>query len=145
MWARQRYASMLVWARHTQQRVQGSPRGWMLITGAIALALLLLANLGRIARTIHERWIGAHPERSPEQAASLWYQRMTRLLTRTGLEKSEAETPQEFIRRIPDAKLRMPVTQFTSVYESARFGNSSQDACRLPELFEEVQAATRSE
>jgi hypothetical protein len=117
----------------------------MLITGAIVIALLLLANLGRIARTMHERWLGAHPERSPEQAASLWYQRMTRLLTRTGLEKSEAETPQEFIRRIPDGKLRMPVTQFTSVYESARFGNSSEDARRLPELFEEVQAATRSE
>jgi protein-glutamine gamma-glutamyltransferase len=145
MWARERYASMLVWARHTQQRVQSSPRGWKLITGAIALALLLLANLGRIARTIHERWLGAHPERSPEQAASLWYQRMTRLLTRTGVEKSDTETPQEFIRRIPDAKLRMPVMQFTSVYESARFGNSSEDARRLPELFEEVQAATRSE
>jgi transglutaminase-like putative cysteine protease len=145
LWAREHYDSMLVWARHTQQRVQRSPRGWMLLVGAIILALLLLANLGRIARTLHEKWLGAHPERSPEQAASLWYQRMTRMLRRSGLEKSEAETPQEFIRRIPDDRLRAPVTQFTSVYESARFGNCTDDARRLPQLFDEVEAATRSE
>src|SRR5215472_6001033 len=144
-WARERYASMLDWAQRSQNRVESSPRGWMLVAGAITLALLLLANLGRIVRTLHERWLGAHPERSPEQAAALWYARMTRMLTRTGLEKGEAETPQEFIRRIPDSRLRVPVTQFTSVYESARFGNSTDDARRLPELFEEVLAATRSE
>ena len=145
LWARTRYASMLVWAHHTQQKVENSPRRWILIAGAITLALLLFANLGRIARALHEKWIGAHPERSPEQAAALWYQRMIRLLTRIGLQKSEAETPQEFIRRIPNDRLRVPVTQFTSVYESARFGNCTDDARRLPELFEEVEAATRSE
>ena len=145
LWARTRYASMLVWAHHTQEKVENSPRRWILIAGAITLALLLFANLGRIARALHEKWIGAHPERSPEQAAALWYQRMIRLLTRIGLQKSEAETPQEFIRRIPNDRLRVPVTQFTSVYESARFGNCTDDARRLPELFEEVEAATRSE
>ena len=83
--------------------------------------------------------------RSPEQAAAIWYQRMTRVLAREGIGKSEAETPQEFARKIQNLRLRLPVEHFTNVYESARFGNSSQDARRLPELFEEVQAATRSE
>ena len=145
LWARAHYASMLVWARHAQNTVESSPRGWMLIASAVTLALLLLANVGRMVRVLQEKWLGKHPERSPEQAAALWYQRMTRLLARGGLDKAEAETPQEFIRRIPEGRLRMPITQFTCAYESARFGNSSEDARRLAQLFEEVQAATRSE
>jgi transglutaminase-like putative cysteine protease len=144
-WAQMKYGAMLRWARHTQKSVLGSPRGWMLIAGLIVFALLILANLRRIVRIMHEKWIGAHPERSPEQAAALWYQRMTRLLARGGVQKSEAETPQEFIRKIQDDRLRISVVQFTFVYESARFGNSPEDARRLPQLFEEVQAATRSE
>ncbi len=144
-WAQMKYGAMLRWARHTQKSVQGSPRGWMLIAGLIVFALLILANLRRIVRIMHEKWIGAHPERSPEQAAALWYQRMTRLLARGGVQKSEAETPQEFIRKIQDDRLRISVVQFTFVYESARFGNSPEDARRLPQLFEEVQAATRCE
>jgi len=90
-------------------------------------------------------WIGAHPERSPEQAASLWYQRMARALARCGVEKTDGETPQEFVRKIENSRLRLPVAQFTTVYESARFGNSVEDARQLPRLFEEVAAAMRSE
>lgn len=145
MWARAHYASMLKWARRSQQRFESSPRRWVLMGCGIVAAFLLLTNLGRIARLAHERWLGAHPERAPEQAAALWYQRMIRSLARGGLRKSEAETPREFLRKIENSRLRAPVEQFTSTYESARFGNSSEDARRLPGLFEEVQAATRSE
>ena len=145
VWARAHYASMLTWARRSQERVENSPRRWVLIGGGVVLALAWLANLGRMARFLHENWLGSHPERSPEQAAAIWYQRMTRVLAREGIGKNEAETPQEFACKIPDIRLRLPVEHFTNVYESARFGNSSQDARRLPELFEEVQAATRSE
>jgi hypothetical protein len=96
-------------------------------------------------RWLHEKWLSAHPERSPEQAASMWYQRMARVLARRGMQKPETQTPQEFVRKIADQRLREPVAQFTAVYESARFGNSGEDAQRLPELYEKVEAATRSE
>jgi hypothetical protein len=145
LWARTRYESMLVWARRSQDRVENSPRRWILIAGGIVLALVLFANLGRLLRALHEHWLGAHPERSPEQAASMWYQRMARILARRGMQKNETETPQEFVRKIEDNRLRLPVEQFTSVYESARFGNSAEDARQLPRLFEEVAAAMRSE
>ena len=145
LWARLRYASMLRWARRSQERVENSPRRWMLIGGGVVLVLAWLANLGWMAQCLHENWLGSHPEHSPEQAAAIWYRRMTRVLTREGIRKSEAETPQEFACKIQNIRLRLPVEHFTDVYESARFGNSSQDARRLPELFEEVQAATRSE
>jgi protein-glutamine gamma-glutamyltransferase len=144
-WARKHYASMLKWARRSQDRVENSPRRWTIIGIAIVVALLLLANLGRIARVLHEGWLKAHPERSPDQAASMWYERMTRILAKHGMRKPQAETAQEFLKKIDDDRLREPVARFTRVYESARFGNSSEDAQLLPELYEEVELATRFE
>jgi len=145
LWARERYASMLDWAQRSQERVEHSPRRWALIGLGAALALVFLANIKRITKGLHEAWLGAHPDRSPKQAASLWYERMARILARRGMKKSREETPQEFVRKIESQRLRKPVEEFTNVYESARFGNSAEDAGRLPELFEEVAAATRSE
>jgi hypothetical protein len=93
---------------------------------------------------LHEKWLRAHPERSPEQAAAMWYGRMARALARRGMEKPAAQTPQEFVRKIEDTRLREPVARFTQVYESARFGNSIEDAQRLPELYEEIASVTRN-
>jgi protein-glutamine gamma-glutamyltransferase len=142
-WARMHYERMLKWARRSQDRVENSPVRWAVIGLVIAMALLILGNLGRLARLLHEKWLQAHPERSPEQAAAMWYARMARALARRGMKKPAAQTPQEFVKKIEDARLRTPVARFTEVYESARFGNSADDAQRLPELFEEVELATR--
>ncbi len=143
-WARGRYESMLKWARRSQERVEHSPGRWALLGALIVLAFLILGNVGRILRALHERWLRAHPERSPEQAAAMWYQRMARAMARRGETKPAAQTPQEFVKTIKDTRLREPVARFTTVYESARFGNSSADAQRLPELYEEVETAARS-
>ncbi|MGB8065242.1 MAG: DUF3488 and transglutaminase-like domain-containing protein [Candidatus Sulfotelmatobacter sp.] len=142
-WARKHYSAMLQWARQTQGRVQHSPGRWAVLGLGIALALVLLGNMSRLVRAMYEKWLAAHPEHSPEQSAALWYQRMARILARRGMKKSKAQTAQEFARNIEDARLRQPVARFTDVYESARFGNSSEDARRLEELYEEVEAATR--
>lgn len=145
LWARMHYGSMLDWARRSQQRLEKSPFRWMLIGSGVVLALAVLANIGRIARLLHEKWLGAHPERSPEQAAAIWYQRMARVLARRGVKRSESDTPQEFVGRIEDDRVRPPVAAFTAVYESARFGDSADDARQLPKLLEEIEAAMRSE
>jgi transglutaminase-like putative cysteine protease len=142
-WARDHYESMLKWARRSQDRVEHSPGRWAVLGLGIAVALLILGNVGRILRLLHEGWLRAHPERSPEQAASMWYARMARVLARRGMRKPPAQTPQEFVKKIEDSRLREPVARFTAVYESARFGNSADDAQRLPELYEEVALATR--
>ena len=143
-WARNHYASMLKWARHSQDRVERSPGHWVVTGASVVLVLLLLGNLSRIARLLHEKWLTAHPERSPEQAASMWYRKMARAVARQGVEKPAAQTPQEFVRKIEDIRLREPVARFTQVYESARFGNSADDAQRLPELYAEVEMATKT-
>jgi protein-glutamine gamma-glutamyltransferase len=142
-WARRRYAAMLGWARRSQEHVENSPRSWTAIGVMLTLALVLLGNLGRIAHFLHEKWLQAHPERSPEQAATMWYGRMARTVARSGTQKSLAQTPQEFLSKIENARLRAPVERFTEMYESARFGNSTEAAQRLPELYEEVKLATR--
>ncbi len=142
-WAREKYGAMLHWAQHSQERIGNSPARWIVYGAVIAAALILLGNLGRIIRWLQEKWLQAHPERSPQQVAAMWYGRMARALARRGVPKPAAETPTEFVRKIEDARLRGPVARFTEVYESARFGNSSDDAQKLPELYDEVELAAK--
>jgi transglutaminase-like putative cysteine protease len=143
MWARLKYARLLNLARRSQKGVEHSPWPWLGVGAVVAFSLLALANAGRIARMIRRRRLLAHPERSPDQAAAMWYERMARYLARRGVQKSTTQTAQEFVRVIEDERLRSRVERFTDAYESARFGNSSDDALRLPELYEEVELATR--
>ena len=143
-WARGHYEAMLKWARRSQDRVEHSPGRWAIFGTAIALGLLLLGNLGRIAHWLHEKWLRAHPERSPEQAAAMWYRRMVRALARGGVEKPAAQTPHEFLMKIEDARLREPVARFTFAYEAARFGDSAEDAKKLEELCKEVEFSAKS-
>jgi transglutaminase-like putative cysteine protease len=143
MWARLRYTRMLNWARKSQRGAERAPGRWVGGSAAVALLLLGLANARRIARMIHTRRLQAHPERSPDQAAAMWYERMARYLSRRGVRKSASQTAQEFVRVIADERLRAQVERFTDAYESARFGNSADDALRLPELYEEVELAMR--
>ena len=140
-WARSRYESMVAWARRGQQHMEGSPRRWVAFGSGIAVLLLLLGNAARVARMIQEKRLRSHPERFPEQAAAMWYERMARSLARWGMQRLPGNTPQEFVRKIEDERLRTRVAQFTQAYESARFGNSADDAERLPELYEEVVSA----
>jgi transglutaminase-like putative cysteine protease len=142
-WARLRYARMLNWARRNQQGAEHAPGRWFAGFAAVVLLLLGLGNAGRIARMIRTRRLQAHPERSPDQAAAMWYERMTRYLARRGVRKSASQTAQEFVRVIPDEQLRRKVSRFTEAYESARFGNSADDAMQLPELYEEVELASK--
>ncbi|MGA9306521.1 MAG: transglutaminaseTgpA domain-containing protein [Candidatus Sulfotelmatobacter sp.] len=143
MWARLRYERLLNWARRSQRTVGHSPGRWFAISVALALAFLVLGNAGRIIRMIRTRQLQAHPERSPNQAATMWYERMARYLARRGMQKPAAQTAREFVRVIEDERLRTRVGEFTDAYESARFGNSSDDARRLPELYEEVELASK--
>jgi transglutaminase-like putative cysteine protease len=143
MWARDTYARLMNLARRSQRGAEKSPTRWIVGGLALAFLLLVLGNLGRIAKMIRVRRLQAHPERSPDEAAAMWYERMARYLARQGVKKSAAQTAQEFARAIGDEPLKTRVGRFTNAYESARFGNSAEDAQRLPGLYEEVETATR--
>ncbi len=142
-WGHMHYAGMLNWARRSRRRMQQSPGEWLGAGCAGLVAVMLLGNASRILRMMRRRGLRAHPERSPEQAAAMWYERMSRTLARHGMQKPAAQTAQEFARVIEDEPLRSRVGRFTEAYESARFGNCAEDAQRLPELYEEVELAAK--
>ena len=99
-WAKLRYTGLLDWARRSQRTAAQAPALWFGFGLAAGVVLLLLGNASRIARIIRMRQLQAHPERSPHQAAAMWYERMARYLARRGVKKSSAQTPQEFVRVI---------------------------------------------
>jgi protein-glutamine gamma-glutamyltransferase len=142
-WARQRYLALLAAARHIQKRTVDSPVQWSIVGLIVSVPLLLLVNLRRLLLGLRSRRIAAHPEKAPRLAASIWYERMTRVVERRGWRKSPAQTPAEFVTCIQDFSVRDSVARFTRHYEGARFGDCAQDAGRLPELFDEITANSR--
>jgi transglutaminase-like putative cysteine protease len=142
-WGRMHYARIEEWARRSERKVEYSPLRWLGIAGAVLVLLVLLANGAWIVQKISTRRLLAHPERWPDQAAAIWYERMAHLLKRRGVQKSTSQTAQEFVQIITEEPLRKRVGDFTQAYESARFGSSAEDARRLPELYDEVELATR--
>jgi transglutaminase-like putative cysteine protease len=142
-WARRHHEELLSAARRTQRTVLESPVRWSVAGGAIALLLLFAVNAQRLWRGLRSRRLAARPEKSPSLAATIWYERMTRMLARKGWRKSPVHTPNEFVICIQDEAMRESVAKFTQHYESARFGGSAQDAQRLPELYEEIMTAVR--
>jgi transglutaminase-like putative cysteine protease len=142
-WARQRYLSLLAAARHIQKKTVDSPVRWSIVGLIVSVPLLLLVNLRRLLLALRSRRIAAHPEKAPRLAASIWYERMTRVVERRGWRKSPAQTPAEFVTCIQDFSVRDSVARFTRHYEGARFGDCAQDASRLPELLDEITAAAR--
>jgi hypothetical protein len=53
------------------------------------------------------------------------------------------QTSKEFLTRIEDPVMRRRVEDFTRAYEAARFGESAEEARRLPELYEELTITER--
>jgi protein-glutamine gamma-glutamyltransferase len=142
-WARQHHEALLGAARRTQRAVSHSPLKWSLVGSAVALLLVLAANSRRLWRGLRNRRLAARPEKSPSLAATIWYERMTRVLARRGWHKPLTQTPEEFLTCIQDDVTRESVTKFTEHYESARFGGSVEHAQRLPDLYEEILTTVR--
>ncbi len=141
-WGRRHYESLLNSARRAQHTVSDSPAPWSLGGALVTVILILAANAKRLLRTLQRRGLAAHPEKSPRAASTIWYERMTQLVAKQGWRKTPSQTPSEFVKTIEDPAIRRSVEEFTRRYERARFGESSEDARRLPEIYQEISAAT---
>ena len=139
-WVHNRYARILAWAGRVLKQASDSHSQWGM--GAFVLVLFVLFTLGapRLGLAWQRRRLARRPEKSPQMAASIWYQRMLRQAARRGWKKSPAQTPEEFSRAIADLELKRRVEGFTGHYERARFGGSRDDALRLPELYQEIKS-----
>ncbi|MCI0348399.1 MAG: DUF3488 and transglutaminase-like domain-containing protein, partial [Acidobacteriales bacterium] len=135
-WLRKNYARLVERARESTQSM--SARDLEFKLGGLVILILLAASVREVRRLWRNWRLRTHPERAPQAAATIWYERMSSYLSRRGLARAPAQTPAEFARTIPEASLRSSVARFTEHYERARFGNQVSDAQRLPELYEEI-------
>jgi transglutaminase-like putative cysteine protease/uncharacterized membrane protein len=133
-----RYNELLNRARKMQDRAATAPQQWSTTAVLLVLGLILLLNVRRIYAAIRTGRLARAPEKAPQQAASIWYLRMTKSVARRGYEKSPSQTPHEFVITIDDPYLHRRVEAFTQAYERARFADSSDDASLLPQLYDEV-------
>src|SRR5215470_8314739 len=142
-WGREKYETLLDWARRTEDRIGDSTVKWGLRALVVAVIVLFGINVPRMVRSIRRLRLARRPKSSPQLAASIWYERMLRQSARRGWDKAPGQTPAEFAAIIGDPQLRTRVVKFTERYESARFGKSADDAELLPMLYEEVKSSPK--
>jgi hypothetical protein len=141
-WMRRQYRAMLGSARRAHRHITNFPGRWFGGLFVFVAVLAALLNLGRLLRGLRERRLRTHPERAPRESAALWYGRMVGRMARMGWRKSPSQTPLDFVACIQEPLLQKRVAKFTRAYESARFGESVDDAQTLPELFEDIAGET---
>jgi transglutaminase-like putative cysteine protease len=128
------------WAEHV-----GIIPSWMpMVLAPLLIVLLLLCN-----RRVREQLVFAFQlkvgiEPPPVQSASIFYQRMLRLLERAGWRKSPYQTPMEFAASLPGGGVGMPVQRFTDVCMAVRFGGQRVETSRFTGLLEEIKLSLRS-
>jgi len=142
-WWHRHYKRLLAAAHHAGSAITRAPLRWSLGAGLVAAMLLFVVNARGLLQSLGKLRLASRPERSPRQAATIWYERMTIRVARRGWRKSPTQTPDEFVSGIEDAGIRARVAEFTRHYESARFNDSVEDVRRLPELYEEIAASSR--
>lgn len=141
-WVGQQHRALLRSARSIQRRITRSPARWIGGAFAATAVLFVLIKFGDILRALRARNLRAHPDRAPRESAALWYEQMLRRMARHGWRKSPSQTPRDFVVTIQEPGLQQGVAAFTRAYESARFGQSADDARALPELLEGIRAAS---
>jgi transglutaminase-like putative cysteine protease len=140
-WIGRQHRAMLRATRRAHRHITNFPVRWLGGLIGCALGLIALLNLRRLVRGLRAHSLRAHPERAPREAAALWYDRMVGRMARLGWRKSPSQTPLDFVAAIQEEALQKRVARFTRAYESARFGESVDDAQSLPELFKNITTA----
>ena len=135
-WLTGKYRVMLDEIEAAQRRMQRMTPLQMTRACVLIALLLALPFTPKAWRSVRQARVRRDPRRAPGSAASFWYLRLLKRLARRGIRKMPAQTPTEFAASISDPHLRDDVVIFTGHYERARFAGSSEDALRLPELYE---------
>jgi hypothetical protein len=143
-WGHEKYQKLLDWARRTEDRIGDSTVKWGLRALAALVLALVAASVPRVMQFVRRFRVARRPERSPQVAATIWYERMLKQTAGRGWEKSPAQTPEEFAVEISDRELQRRVANFIEHYESARFGKSAEDAEQLPALYEEIKDSRKT-
>lgn len=138
-WGKAQYDKLMEWARKSEDKVGKSTVKWGIRTLIVVVVGLFLASLPRIIAALRRIRLARRPQKAPQMAATIWYERMLQQMARRGWHKTPSQTPEEFAAGIPDSALRRRVVDFTGHYEHARFGGSAAEAAQLPELYEDLK------
>jgi protein-glutamine gamma-glutamyltransferase len=141
LWIQEQHRDLLREARRAHRHFTEFPARWLGGLFACVAAPIVLLNFWRLVGGLRNRGLREHPERAPREAAALWYDRMVGRMARLGWRKLPSQTPLDFVAAIQEAALQKKVARFTRAYESARFGESVDDARSLPKLFREITSA----
>jgi hypothetical protein len=71
--------------------------------------------------------------------ATLLYRRMLEILGKRGYHKPTWFTPAEFAASLPGGPLALAVNEFTTTYNSMRFGGHLETASRLSVLLDQME------
>jgi len=142
-WTRHQYQRLLDAARRSEEAVSEAPITWSMKAAGVLLLLILGGKLHRLWQEMARWRMAARPQQFPRAAATIWYERTLQAVAKRGFPKSPAQTPEEFLRSIPDQALREGISRITEHYQRARFGDSAEDAARLPEVFRELSSGAR--
>jgi hypothetical protein len=143
-WFTRAYERLLGQTRQLQHQFKQAPGRVLLRVIAVIAFLFLIFRFPAILRGMRGLILRRRPGTAPRASASLWYVRLLRMLARRGYEKLPVQTPQEHLATMADEHLRASVERFITRYESARFGDSPEDAERLSEAYDEVETALAS-
>ena len=96
--------------------------------GSAGSGRVLAADLASGSR----RRVAARPERSPRMAATIWYERMLRMLSKRGWQKLPTQTPAEFVAAFKDEKVRNPMADLPSTTRGRALGSrrKTRRGCR---------------
>lgn len=126
------------------RRIEASP--YFLPAILLLLVALLVYLRGRcMIAYVVMRW-SLHARRGANLTASLAtleYREMLRLLEKRGWKKATSETALEFAAAIPAAEIAGPVTKFTELYQSARFGDHPARAEQMSALLRSIRDLIR--
>ena len=115
--------------------------------GFLLLGIAILAFLGwQFGRdgwrwwTARRRVLKVQRGEAVASDATLFYDRMLRVLKRRGIEKPAWLTPFEFARTLQEPKLSPLVADFTGAYNELRFGGNAEAAGRIMQLLERLES-----
>jgi protein-glutamine gamma-glutamyltransferase len=145
LWLKGRYERLLAIIRRTRNHIMQASRVWVGAGLLVIFTSLLLLKGRAVWRFAVAQRMRRKPESSPREAAALWYYHLTRRLGKRGWKKRPSQTARAFLIEIDDKVLREKVEQFTSAYERARFGESTEDAGQLPSLYQEVDQVLKGQ
>lgn len=142
-WSRALYEGSMRRAWAVRVHFQRHVNQWAMwiIAGFVVLVSLLLAP--KLVLALRHFRLVRKPRLAPPSAATVWYAKLLKLLQKRGFRKLATQTPQEFLKTIPAQPVREHLASFMVHYERARFGDSADDAERLPDLYRELEEVTK--